>query len=96
MPHPRPSIACRPTRRQRLPRDSAVVHALVNPYAAVPSMHVANALMLAVPIARPAEHRLTRVVWLLYSVVLIFVIVATANHFFTDALAGRLAAAVAA
>jgi hypothetical protein len=76
--------------------DSAVADALFNPYAAVPSMHVAYALMIAVPIARLAEHRITRVAWSLYPVVVTFVIVATANHYFTDAAAGALTAALGA
>jgi hypothetical protein len=76
--------------------DSVVVNALFNPYAAIPSMHVAFALMLAVPIARLAEHRFTRVAWSLYPVVVTFVIVATANHFFTDAVAGGITAGIGA
>jgi hypothetical protein len=73
---------------------SGVVDALFNPYAAVPSMHVAFALMIAVPIARLARHRLVRVAWTLYPPLVIFVIVATANHFFIDAFAGILTAAI--
>jgi hypothetical protein len=76
--------------------DSVVADALFNPYAAIPSMHVAFALMIAVPIARLARRRLTRVAWSLYPVLVTFVIVATANHFFADAVAGGLTAALAA
>jgi hypothetical protein len=76
--------------------DSVAVNALVNPYAAVPSMHVAFALMIAVPIARLAKHRVTRVVWWLYPLVVTFVIVATANHFFIDAFLGAGTAALGA
>ena len=32
-------------------------------HAAIPSMHVAFALMIGVPMARPAGRRLTRVAW---------------------------------
>jgi hypothetical protein len=76
--------------------DSVAVNALFNPYAAVPSMHVAFALMIAVPIARLAKHRVTRVVWSLYPLLVTFVIVATANHFFIDAFLGALTAAAGA
>src|ERR687885_74157 len=76
--------------------DSVAVNALFNPYAAIPSMHVAFALMIAVPIARLAGHRVTRVAWSLYPLLVTFVIVATANHFLTDALAGALTAALGA
>jgi hypothetical protein len=76
--------------------DSVAVNAIFNPYAAIPSMHVAFALMIAVPIARLAHHRVTRIVWSLYPLVVVFVIVATANHFFTDAFLGALTAALGA
>ncbi|MEA2270188.1 MAG: hypothetical protein QOD55_2269 [Solirubrobacteraceae bacterium] len=76
--------------------DSVAVNALFNPYAAVPSMHVAFALMIAVPIARLARHRVTRVAWSLYPLLVTFVIVATANHFFIDAFLGALTAACGA
>jgi len=79
-----------------IPQDDVKVNALFNPFAAVPSMHVCFALMIAVPIARLAKHRSTRVVWTIYPLVVIFVIVATGNHFITDAILGALTAAVAA
>src|SRR3954468_7093798 len=46
--------------------DDVAVNALFNPYAAIPSMHVAFALMISVPIARLATHRITRIVWSFY------------------------------
>ena len=75
---------------------SASLSALFNPYAAVPSMHVAFALMVGWPLARLVRWRVLRVVWFLYPFLMAFVIVATANHFITDALLGALTAAVAA
>jgi membrane-associated phospholipid phosphatase len=76
--------------------DSVAVNALFNPYAAIPSMHVAFALMIAIPIARLAKHRVTRILWSLYPLLVTFVIVATANHFITDAFLGACTAALAA
>jgi hypothetical protein len=76
--------------------DSVTVNALFNPYAAVPSMHVAFALMIGVPMARLARHRVTGVAWALYPILVTFVIVATANHFFVDAFLGAVTAALAA
>jgi PAP2 superfamily len=75
--------------------DSVAVNALFNPYAAIPSMHVAFALMIAIPIARLSKHGVTRVVWSLYPLLVTFVIVATANHFLTDAFLGACTAALA-
>lgn len=75
---------------------SASMSALLNPYAAVPSMHVAFALMIGWPLAKLARRRVVRVAWSLYPFLMAFVIVATANHFILDALLGALTAGVSA
>jgi hypothetical protein len=75
--------------------SSASLNTLFNPYAAVPSMHVAFALMVGWPLARLVRRRALRVMWLLYPFLMTFVIVATGNHFITDALLGALTAGVA-
>jgi PAP2 superfamily len=75
---------------------SASMSALFNPYAAVPSMHVAFALMIGWPLARLARHRFVRVLWLVYPFLMTFVIVVTANHFILDALLGALTAGASA
>ena len=61
---------------------------LVNPYAAVPSMHVAFALMLAVPMARMSRHAAVRALWGAYPALVTFTVVATANHWWLDAVLG--------
>jgi membrane-associated phospholipid phosphatase len=76
--------------------DSVAVNSLVNQYAAIPSMHVAFALMIAVPLARLSKHRVTRVIWTVYPFVVVFVIISTANHFLTDAFLGACTAAFGA
>jgi hypothetical protein len=75
---------------------SASMTALFNPYAAVPSMHVAFALMIGWPLARLARRRVAKILWLLYPFLMAFVIVVTANHFIVDALLGALTAGVSA
>ena len=75
---------------------SASLSALFNPYAAVPSMHVAFALMIGWPLARLARHRIVSVLWLLYPFLMAFVIVVTANHFIFDAVLGALTAGASA
>jgi hypothetical protein len=67
-----------------------------NPYAAIPSMHVACALMVGWPLAKLTRWRPGRVLWFLYPFVITFVTVATANHFLSDALLGAATAGVAA
>jgi PAP2 superfamily len=74
--------------------SSASMTALFNPYAAVPSMHVAFALMIGWPLAHLVRNRVVRVLWLLYPFLMTFVIVVTANHFIVDALLGALTAGV--
>lgn len=72
------------------------VSALFNPYAAVPSMHVAFALMLGWSVARLVRRRVIQVAWLVYPALVTFVIVATANHFLLDAVLGAVTAGLAA
>jgi hypothetical protein len=76
--------------------DSVTVDALFNPYAAIPSMHVAFSLMIGWPLSRLVRTRVARVFWLGYPALMTFVIVATANHFLIDAALGAFTAAVAA
>jgi membrane-associated phospholipid phosphatase len=70
--------------------------ALLNLYAAVPSMHVAFALMIGWTLARLVRWRILKVLWMLYPLLMAFVIVATANHFILDALLGALTAGLSA
>jgi hypothetical protein len=75
---------------------SASLNALTNLYAAVPSMHVAFALMIGWTLARLVRWRVARVLWALYPFMMAFVIIATANHFIIDALLGALTAGASA
>ena len=75
---------------------SASMSALFNPYAAVPSMHVAFALMIGWPLARLSRRRVVKALWLFYPFLMTFVIVVTANHFIVDALLGAMTAGASA
>jgi hypothetical protein len=79
-----------------LTHTSSLMSAVVNPYAAVPSMHVAFALMIGWPLARLVRSSAVRVLWVVYPFVITFVIVVTANHFILDALLGALTACLSA
>ncbi|HEV7804469.1 MAG TPA: phosphatase PAP2 family protein [Solirubrobacteraceae bacterium] len=79
-----------------VPQDSVTIGRLVNPYAAVPSMHVAFALMIGVPLSRLVRWRALKIFWAIYPLLVVFVIVATANHFIADAVFGALAAGLGA
>jgi hypothetical protein len=69
---------------------------LVNPYAAVPSMHIAFSLMIAVPALTLVRSRFAKVLWAIYPLVVFFVILVTANHYWFDAAAGAMVACLAA
>jgi membrane-associated phospholipid phosphatase len=69
---------------------------LYNPFAAVPSMHVAFALMISVPAIMLVRNRVVKLAWALYPSLVTFVVVVTANHFWLDAALGALVAGVSA
>jgi len=74
--------------------DSAFVTLFFNPYAAVPSMHVAFALMLAVPTMQLVRHKLVKVAWAFYPALVAWVVIVTGNHWWFDAAAGGVVALV--
>ncbi len=70
--------------------------ALLNLYAAIPSMHVCFALMIGWPIAKLVRHRPARIAWRLYPLFISFVVIATGNHYLTDVVLGALTALASA
>ena len=79
-----------------VPQDSVTINELFNPYAAVPSMHVGFALMISMPLARLVRWRALKIFWAVYPLLVVFVIVVTANHFIADAVLGAVAAGIGA
>jgi hypothetical protein len=77
-------------------QDSVTINNLFNPYAAVPSMHVAFALMLSVPMIRMTRRLWVKLLWSAYAPIVTMVVVVTANHWVFDAFTGALVAAVSA
>ena len=75
--------------------NHGLVSSLYNPYAAVPSMHVGYALIVAASLLRYGGARLVRSLAAVYPAFVLLVVVATGNHFFLDAAAGALVAALA-
>jgi membrane-associated phospholipid phosphatase len=76
--------------------NRGLVSSLYNPYAALPSMHVGNALSVAAGLLRHGRRLHVRALGALYPPFVLLVIVATGNHFFLDAAAGALVAGLAA
>jgi membrane-associated phospholipid phosphatase len=70
--------------------------ALLNLYAAIPSMHVCFALLTGIPMAKLSRHRYAQVLWALYPLFIIFVVISTGNHYITDVFLGGVTAGVAA
>jgi hypothetical protein len=67
-----------------------------NQYAAMPSLHVGWAVWSGWQMIQHGRHRVTRVLGVIYPLVLSFVVVATANHYFLDVVAGFAAVLVGA
>ncbi|MDQ8044227.1 MAG: phosphatase PAP2 family protein [Solirubrobacteraceae bacterium] len=71
-------------------------NAFANPYAAMPSMHIGFSLMIGWSIAQLVRRPVVRAFWIVYPAVILFVVVATGNHFWLDALAGAVVGGVGA
>ena len=76
--------------------DSGLVKLFINPYAAIPSMHVAFSTMIGVTGVLVSRHRVTKVLWAAYPFLVFWVVVVTANHFWIDGAAGLLVAVLSA
>lgn len=63
---------------------------LFNQYAAVPSMHFGNALLIGVVVVALSKNKFFRWIILFYPVFVLYVIVVTGNHFFLDAIIGGI------
>lgn len=75
--------------------DHGLISSLYNPFAAVPSMHVGYAVIVGASLVLHGRRRSLYVLGLLYPALVLFVVVATGNHFIMDAVAGATVAAVA-
>jgi membrane-associated phospholipid phosphatase len=75
---------------------SQSANVLYNPYAAIPSMHVAFALMVAVPAIQLTRARVLKVLWCFYPLLVTFVVICTGNHFWFDAAVGSVVAVASA
>jgi len=63
---------------------------LFNQYAAVPSMHFGNSLLIAVVCLILAKHKLVKYGMVIYPIFVLWMIVITGNHFFVDAILGGI------
>ena len=74
---------------------SAVVELASNPYAAVPSLHAADSLILGIVMASLVRSTIAKAVWLAWPVWVWIVVMATGNHYWLDIVAGVFVAGIA-
>jgi hypothetical protein len=75
---------------------SGLVELASNPYAAMPSLHAADALIVGVVMATIVRRRIFKAIWLIWPAWVWFTVMGTANHFWLDIVAGVAVAGVAA
>lgn len=74
---------------------SGLIQLAANPYAAMPSLHAADALIVGLTLAWVCRNRVAKVLWLLWPVWVWFSVMATANHYGLDVIAGIAVALLA-
>ena len=78
-----------------LNHGSAVVELASNPYAAMPSLHAADSLIVGVTMAFLVRRRTFKALWLAWPAWVAFCVMATGNHFWLDIVAGAAVAVLA-
>ena len=75
--------------------SSAAVEFSSNPYAAMPSLHSADALIVGVVMAAIVRRAHWKALWLAWPAWVWFTVIATGNHYWLDVLGGVVVAAAA-
>jgi membrane-associated phospholipid phosphatase len=75
---------------------SGLVEFAANPYAAMPSLHAADALIVGLVLFSVCRTWWAKTLWLLWPLWVWFSVMATGNHFWLDVVAGVLVAGIAA
>jgi hypothetical protein len=78
-----------------LNHGSGLVQLASNPYAAMPSLHAADALIVGVVLSGVCRNRFAKVLWAFWPAWVWFSVMATANHFWLDVVAGIAVALLA-
>jgi membrane-associated phospholipid phosphatase len=76
-----------------LHHGSGLVQLAANPYAAMPSLHAADAFILGVTLVYVCRSRIAKFLWALWPGWVAFSVMATANHYWLDVVAGTALAA---
>jgi len=78
-----------------LNHGSGLVEFAANPYAAMPSLHAADALIVGVVLFTVCRSWWAKAIWLLWPAWVWFSVMATGNHFWLDVVAGVVVAVIA-
>src|ERR687885_288706 len=78
-----------------LNHGSGLIQLAANPYAAMPSLHAADALIVGVCLVAVVRRAWAEVLWLAWPAWVWFAVMATGNHFWLDVVAGALLALIA-
>src|SRR5439155_1680047 len=78
-----------------LNHGSRLVNFFANPYAAMPSLHAADALIVGLVLFAVCRNWFAKAVWVLWPGWVWFSVMATGNHFWLDVLAGVFVALLA-
>jgi len=79
-----------------LNHGSGVIQLASNQFAAMPSLHAADSLIVGVTLAFIVRRKVFKALWLLWPAWVWFSVMATGNHFWLDIVAGIAVAALAA
>jgi membrane-associated phospholipid phosphatase len=78
-----------------LNHGSGLIEFAANPYAAMPSLHAADALIVGVVLFTVCRSWWAKAIWLLWPAWVWFSVMATGNHFWLDVVAGVVVAVIA-
>jgi membrane-associated phospholipid phosphatase len=76
--------------------ESGLIQLAANPYAAMPSLHAADALIVGITLAVLVRRWPFKILWLLWPAWVWFCVMATGNHYWLDVAGGILVAGIAA
>ena len=75
--------------------DSGVIAWGSNPYAAMPSLHAMDALIVGIVMFGLVRSRIAKALWLAWPAWVAFAVIATGNHYWLDVVAGFVLAILA-
>ena len=74
--------------------SSGMISTLANPYAAMPSLHAMDAVIVSIVMVSLVRSRIAKLVWALWTPWVWFAVMSTGNHFWLDCAAGAAIALV--